>query len=164
MASESWIQAQCGHITVDQYWRDIQHQLRLDEQSLRSLREDFYAGDRANAVVADVIRRLRSHCKQAILSNAPRSLHAELRDRFHIAGLFHVIVASAVIRVMKPDPRAYGAALEGLGLRADETVFIDDLRPNVNAARRLGMHVIHFDSYDYDVRPELDALLGSPEL
>ena len=37
--------------------------------------------------------------------------------------------------------------LEALGLRADETVFIDDLRPNIDAARRLGMHVIHFDSY-----------------
>ena len=54
--------------------------------------------------------------------------------------------------------------LEGLSLQAGEIVFIDDLLPNIDAARRLGMHVIHFDSYDYDVRPELDALLGSPEL
>ena len=164
MASESWIQAQCGDITEDQYWSDIQDQLGLDERSLRSLRDDFYAGDRANAVVTDVIRRLGSHYKQAILSNAPLSLHADLRDRFQIAGLFHVIVGSAVIGVMKPDPRAYEPALEGLSLRADETVFIDDLLPNIDAARRLGMRVIHFDSYDYDVRPELDALLGSPEL
>ena len=163
MASESWIQAQCGDITEDQYWSDIQIQLDLDEQSLRSLRDDFYAGDRANAIVIDIIRRLRSHYKQAILSNAPLSLHADLRDRFQIAGLFHVIVASAVIGVMKPDPRAYEAALEGLSLRADETVFIDDLLPNIDAARRLGMHVPPLDSYDYDVRPELDALLGSPE-
>ena len=164
MDSESWIQAQCGHITEDQYWSDIQNQLGLDKRSLRSLRDDFYGGDRANVVVTEVIGRLRSHYKQAILSNAPLSLHAELRDRFHIAGLFHVIVASAVIRVMKPDPRAYGAALEALGLRADETVFIDDLRPNIDAARRLGMHVIHFDSYAYDVRPQLGALLGSSGL
>ncbi len=164
MRSESWIQAQCGDITEDEYWSDIQNQLGLDEQSLRSLRHDFYAGDRPNAVVTEVIRRLRSDYKQAILSNAPLSLHAELRDRFHIAGLFHVIVASAVIRVMKPDPRAYGAVLEALGLQADETVFIDDLRPNIDAARRLGMHVIHFDRHDYDVRPQLGALLGSPGL
>ena len=164
MSSASWIQAQCGDITEDEYWSDVQNQLGLDKQSLRSLRDDFYGGDRPNAVVIEVIRRLRSHYKQAILSNAPLSLHAELRDRFHIAGLFHVIVASAVIRVMKPDPRAYGAALEALGLRADETVFIDDLRPNIDAARRLGMHVIHFDSHHYDVRPQLGALLGSPGL
>ena len=111
MGSESWIQAQRGDITVDQYWRDIQDQLCLDEQSLRSLCRDFYAGDRANAAVTEVIRRLRSQNKQAILSNAPLSLHADLRDRFQIAGLFHVIVASAVIGVMKPDPRAYEAVL-----------------------------------------------------
>ena len=164
MSSGSWIQAQCGDITEDQYWSDIQNRLGLDEQSLRSLRVDFYAGDRANTVVTEVIRRLRSQYKQAILSNAPLSLHADLRDRFHIAGLFHVIVASAVIRVMKPDPRAYGAALEALGLRADETVFIDDLLPNIDAARRLGMHVIHFDSFAYDVRPQLGVLLGWPGL
>ncbi len=164
MGSASWIQAQCGDITEDEYWSDIQNQLGLDKQSLRSLRDDFYGGDRVNAVVTRLLGWLRSHYKQAILSNAPLSLHAELRDRFHIAGLFHVIVASAAIRVMKPDPRAYGAALEALGLRADETVFIDDLRPNIDAARRLGMHVIHFDSHHYDVRPQLGALLGSPGL
>ena len=88
MSSASWIEAQCGDITEDEYWSDIQNQLGLDEQSLRSLRDDFYGGDRPNAVVIEVIRRLRSHYKQAILSNAPPSLHAELRDRFHIAGLF----------------------------------------------------------------------------
>ena len=47
MGSESWIQAQCGHITEDQYWSDIQNQLGLDKRSLRNLRDDFYGGDRA---------------------------------------------------------------------------------------------------------------------
>jgi len=80
MGSESWIQAQCGDITEEQYWSDIQNQLGLDEQSLRSLRDDFYGGDRANAVVTEVIGRLRSQYTQAILSNAPRSRRAASRN------------------------------------------------------------------------------------
>ena len=55
MGSASWIQAQCGDITEDEYWSDIQNQLGLDKQSLRSLRDDFYGGDRVNGGRDEVI-------------------------------------------------------------------------------------------------------------
>lgn len=164
LGSKAWIQAQCGEIPEEAYWTKVRVHLGLDERAIQDLRRDFYAGDRINPVVLDVITRLRPHYKQAILSNAVPSLLEMLRDRFQIVHLFDVIITSASIRVMKPDPQAYGAALDALRLRAEETVFIDDLRENIQGANQLGMHAIHFETDQDDIRPLLSALLGRADL
>ena len=163
MGSESWIQAQCGTLPEEDYWTDVRRQLNLDEQAIQGLRRDYYAGDRVNPVVTDVIRRLRPRYKQVVLSTAPPSLPETLRNRFHVSQLFDVIITSASIRVMKPDARAYRAALKALGLQPEETVFIDDLLGNIDGAKQLGMHTIHFEAKSYDVRPPLSALLERVE-
>jgi putative hydrolase of the HAD superfamily len=164
LGSKAWIQAQCGEIPEEAYWTGVRVHLGLDERAIQDLRRDFYAGDRINPVVLDVITRLRPHYKQAILSNAVPSLLEMLRDRFQIVHLFDVIITSASIRVMKPDPQAYRAALDALRLRAEETVFIDDLRENIQGANQLGMHAIHFETDQDDIRPLLSALLGRADL
>ena len=51
---------------------------------------------------------------------------------------FDALVASHLIGFCKPDPRAYRAALDRMGATAAETVFVDDLAENVEAARALG--------------------------
>ncbi len=160
LGSESWVQAQRGDILEEHYWIEVQRKLDLDEGFFQDLRRDFYAGDCVNPVVIDVITRLRPHYRQAVLSNAVPSLIETFRDRFQIAHLFDVIIASASIGVMKPDPEAYQAALNALSLKAKETVFIDDLLENIKGAEKLGMHTIHFETKNYDVRPMLSALLG----
>jgi len=164
LGSKAWIQAQCGEIPEEAYWTEVRVHLGLNERAIQDLRRDFYAGDRINPVVLDVITRLRPHYKQAILSNAVPSLLEMLRDRFQIVHLFDVIITSASIRVMKPDPQAYRAALDALRLRAEETVFIDDLRENIQGAKQLGMHAIHFETDHDDIRPLLSALLGRADL
>jgi putative hydrolase of the HAD superfamily len=56
--------------------------------------------------------------------------------------LFEVIVDSHEVGMRKPDPRIYRLTLERLGM-ADapgRVAFVDDLRPNVDAAVGVGMH------------------------
>jgi HAD superfamily hydrolase (TIGR01509 family) len=45
---------------------------------------------------------------------------------------------------MKPDSRIYRLSLQGLGVAPLESVFIDDNPANVEGARAVGMHAIHF--------------------
>lgn len=52
---------------------------------------------------------------------------------------FAVLLSSASTGLFKPDPLAYLAATDALGLRAGECAFVDDLPENVEAARELGM-------------------------
>ena len=47
---------------------------------------------------------------------------------------------SAVVGLAKPDERIYRHALENLGIRAEEAIFIDDMPANIEAAQALGMH------------------------
>lgn len=44
----------------------------------------------------------------------------------------------------KPNPQFYRIALDYLQVQPDETVFLDDIRQNVEAARQLGMHAVHY--------------------
>ena len=60
-----------------------------------------------------------------ILSNIPEDVLALLMER-DFQGLFYGGVASCEVHVNKPDPRIYQALLDKYGLKASESVFIDD--------------------------------------
>jgi 2-haloacid dehalogenase len=66
------------------------------------------------------------------------------RARFDFLGWFDGIVISGELGVAKPDPRIFVHLLETYHLRADVTVFVDDLPVNVAAAAAAGMQTILF--------------------
>ena len=47
------------------------------------------------------------------------------------------------MHLRKPAPEIYLAVLREEGLRAPETLFIDDNSPNTDAARELGIRTFH---------------------
>ena len=53
-------------------------------------------------------------------------------------------VISALEKLVKPERAFYELILRRYGLRADETLFIDDLECNLATARVLGIHTVHF--------------------
>lgn len=58
--------------------------------------------------------------------------------------------------ILKPDPRAYLAAAEAMGLPPEQILFVDDQFRNVAGALEVGMQVHHFDLRDVD--GQIDAL------
>ena len=50
--------------------------------------------------------------------------------------MFDAIVISGEVGMRKPEPEIFAHALELLGVAADETVFVDDLRVNVDRGGR----------------------------
>lgn len=44
----------------------------------------------------------------------------------------------------KPDPRIYAPVCARLGVRPDETVFLDDWDPYLTGARQAGLHAIRY--------------------
>ena len=57
---------------------------------------------------------------------------------------FRDIVVSGDEKMVKPDPAIYRLALDRFGLKAEETVFVDDNADNVAGAAALGIHAIRF--------------------
>jgi 2-haloacid dehalogenase len=80
----------------------------------------------------------------AALTNWSAETWPVARARFPFLGWFEHVVISGVEGVAKPDPRIFALALERTGFAAARTVFIDDNLPNVEGARALGMHAVHF--------------------
>jgi putative hydrolase of the HAD superfamily len=60
---------------------------------------------------------------------------------------------------MKPEPQIYLHLLERFGLIARESVFVDDLQANVDAAKAVGLHAIRFQNAT-QCQQELDELLA----
>ncbi len=57
---------------------------------------------------------------------------------------FKRIFLSFRMRLAKPDTRIFSTALLEAGLKAEETLFIDDSDANCRAAASTGMHVCHY--------------------
>jgi len=84
--------------------------------------------------------------KLAILSNELDLFYgADFRSRLPLLQLFDVIVDATYTGILKPDPRAYEAVTEALGLPAQDCVFVDDQKRNADGGVRAGMQVVHFD-------------------
>jgi len=68
--------------------------------------------------------------------------HCRARDAFFNEA--DGIVVSAHEKLLKPDPAIFKCLLDRYKLTAEECVFIDDLEPNITAAKSVGMHGIQF--------------------
>ena len=78
------------------------------------------------------------------LSNMPASIYTHLRQRHSFWDLFNGIVISGEVQMMKPEPEVFLHLLEKYKLRPEETVFVDDLLANIEAAKQVGLRTILF--------------------
>jgi 2-haloacid dehalogenase len=66
------------------------------------------------------------------------------KARFPFLNAFRGTIVSGVERLLKPEPAIYRLLLDRYGLTAADCVFIDDSPANVEGARAIGMHALHF--------------------
>lgn len=78
------------------------------------------------------------------LSNWSAETFPIAQKRFEFLQWFDGIFLSAEARSIKPDPRIYQHFFEAFAIAPAQTIFIDDLPRNVEAAAALGMHAIQF--------------------
>jgi putative hydrolase of the HAD superfamily len=100
--------------------------------------KDFFDGARP------LIRALRAQHHVACLSNT-NSLHlARFPD---LPELFDSVFASHLTGLIKPDREAYEHVLRQLDVPADAVYFFDDLLPNIDAARAVGINAFHVGTF-----------------
>jgi len=94
------------------------------------------------------------------LSNWSWETHSKIRGKCPILGLLEGEVISGLVHRLKPNPDIYEYCLETYGLKAEESVFIDDRQPNVDGAVAVGIHGLRF-SGEKQLRADLKALAAS---
>ena len=94
--------------------------------------------------------------RTAILSNMGDTVLESIEREYAWIQNFDVLVWSFQLGMAKPDPAIYRHTLKRLGTRPEETLFIDDKRVNIEAARALGLQAIEFTTAE-KLRQELIA-------
>jgi epoxide hydrolase-like predicted phosphatase len=144
--SEEAVRATIGEIPESVLWQMVAHTLNIPAGKLANFKQQFWAGDCIDQELHDFIGKLRPRFKTGLLSNAWSEARKETEERFHLLGVFDVLVYSAEVHLAKPDPRIFQLALERLGVQPQEAIFMDDFPANIEAANVLGMHGVHFEN------------------
>ena len=96
--------------------------------------------------------------KLGVISDSAPSLEMTLID----CGLhkyFTSFTASSLVGAEKPDPVIYNAALKAQGVTAEESLYVDDYRPEAEGARKLGFTSFLLDRQG--IEPEDQWTIGN---
>lgn len=109
-----------------------------------------------NAVVRPKMRQLieaASHkgIQVGILTNEMELFYGrKFLERMDVLRYMQVIVDATHNNILKPDPRAYAMAIDAMGLRPEEILFVDDQFRNVAGGVKAGLLTQYFDLRDID--------------
>ncbi|HNA56229.1 MAG TPA: HAD family phosphatase [Anaerolineales bacterium] len=102
---------------------------------------DMYHG------TVEILRRLKGEGWPIyLLSNFSAEKFPLMRERYEFLNLFDDMIISGEHKLIKPDPAIFQLTLERIDRKASECLFIDDSLANIETARNMGFHTIHFQS------------------
>ncbi len=150
-----------GTITKDDVHQALRDRLGLDELQVAAFMADIwreYLGT-PNTELIEHTRLLRPRYRTGILSNSFVGAREKEQAAYCFEDLVDDIVYSHEAGMSKPDPRIYALACTRLGVRPDETVFVDDTDYCVAGASEVGMHAIRYLD-NTQVIHEIEVLLA----
>lgn len=92
------------------------------------------------------LEKLSKRYRLALLSNTDPIHVAHMEGTYEFFRLFPARIYSCAVRTSKPNPLIYREALRACKVSAEEALYIDDIPAYVEAAQRLGMSGIPFQS------------------
>jgi len=98
-----------------------------------------------------------SGLKTGVLSNMHCDMASYARRTFAWLKQLDSVTLSCEVRLIKPERAIYERCLDGLALRPEQVLFIDDREANVVAAREAGLRALRFESVER-LRSDLESL------
>jgi len=132
-----------GKITGQRFYRTVSKDLGFDgdyEEFAAIWSEIFTPIEPMLELAVGLSTRL----PRVILSNTNAIHMRYILERFPVLQDFDAQILSHEVGLLKPDRAIYELTLRQCGLEAGRTLFIDDLRANVEAALAVGMQAIQF--------------------
>ncbi len=139
---ENWGYARIGELKADDFWINVATTFNISPRRLRAECIDFFT---IREGMLEFVRKLKkNNYKLALISNNIDDLFEETIQKYNLRKYFDVILTSYETKVAKPDLRIYQMALQKIGFKPDEILFIDDMKNNLMPAQKLGMHSVLF--------------------
>jgi putative hydrolase of the HAD superfamily len=134
------------------YWQDIASQTGRvfdDAMVAEMVRREIDFWSNYDQRVLNWASQLRnSGFGTSILSNLPRALGETLRATPGFLDPFQQITFSYELGLIKPERQIYDYAVEGLGIRPEDALFLDDRVENVEGARLAGLQAAMFTTWE----------------
>jgi len=151
---DDWTSFDCGTRSLDDAIARMAARLSLPADRLHAMLGTL--GDRLEAidVTADMLEQLFAHREAGqplrlyYLSNMPAPYAQHLERTHHFLGLFRGGVFSSRVGMIKPESEIFVHTAAVLGLEPAQTLFIDDVLHNVEAARAAGWQALQFVGSD----------------
>jgi len=141
-----------GKLTGITFWQKLVHEAGLNlapgtVEQLSNLDARMWSTENP-AMLAWQLQLKQRGLLTAILSNIGDNVLASVERTFNWLPRFDVLIWSYQWHMAKPDPAIYRLCLDKLGVRPDESLFLDDKLINVEAAHSLGIKAIHFTTIE----------------
>ncbi|MBU4318329.1 MAG: HAD-IA family hydrolase [Proteobacteria bacterium] len=108
--------------------------------------------------IGELLTQLKDKVRVVAFTNSNEVHHQVWRKKYEdVLTHFHHIFISSEMGLRKPDAESFKHILSHFAMEPRETLFFDDLLPNVDAARRLGIHAVLVESLE-SVRSTLTRL------
>jgi putative hydrolase of the HAD superfamily len=161
-----WHRLERGEISLKEAWGEVAAAVAAFgiELSLMDLFRRFGDDPHDRTVVIDAARDLHADgISMGIITNNIKEF-SDGEDggdwrKIVPMDLMSVVIDSSAVGMRKPDPAIYHHTLAELGVGAANTVFLDDMASNVDAAKAIGMHGIVVDGDPAPAMAELRALV-----
>lgn len=102
---------------------------------------------RSSSALLEVVDAVSLEIRQSVFTNNPRHLADRMASLFpDLVARFAPIIFSCDLRLIKPDPAAFEAALRVLDAKPEDVVFIDDSAANIASAAAVGMTALQYES------------------
>ncbi|NRQ35921.1 HAD family phosphatase [Nonomuraea sp. NN258] len=137
----TWRAGTIGAVTLDEVHRELARLLGDESEAYMEEVWAEYLGV-LNTELADYLAGLRPRCTTGILSNSFVGAREREQAAYGFEDLVDHLVYSHEAGMTKPDPAIYLLTCERLGVRPEETVFLDDVEPYVAGARAAGLHAV----------------------
>lgn len=145
-----------GKVPAREWLEDVRNKLSITTEVFEEYLSYRRTAQSWDDEFLEYIDGLRPKYKTGLLSNTFPGRCERVIGK--LENFFDVCIFSAEVGVAKPYPEIYEMMLTELDIQAEEAIYVDDLKPNVDTASALGMHGIHYDG-SFILRDEISRLL-----
>jgi putative hydrolase of the HAD superfamily len=152
-----WELVEAGKLVEHEYWAswtaDIGRRAGRPDLTIQELWQVLYGGQETEFIRPETM----ALAHEVTTAGAPVAMLSNDLTTFHGAGWVAGVNAfrrlgplldAASLGARKPDPAAYAAATDRLGVPPAEVVFADDLEDNIRGAEGAGLSAVLFDIAD----------------
>ena len=153
-------QAFIGQMTFDQYKTAVLNMHGITDPDLVSRGIQISKNEKEKIIffadTYDTLNKLKNrHLYLGIVTDTIQPLYVKLNklERGGIGNLWDSIIPSSEVGLKKPDPRIYQLALQQLGIKSSQAVFVGHKSSELIGAQKAGIKTVAFN-YDKDAEAD----------